>query len=183
MALDQGYIGVTNDPKRRWAEHNNFRYDYPIQRAIKKYGDLLIYEVIGQFDSQHDALWQEYTLRPFKSIGWNIRIGGSKSPSAGGHSEETKRKIGIANSKRLVKEETRVKHSLIAKSRVRLPIKPVDIYLNNSVIATRVSLSNWAKENKVSVGLMYETLKANLSLPSSRTNVHQTKGFYARYSA
>jgi hypothetical protein len=182
MGLDEGYVGVTTDPKRRWSEHRNFRYNYPIQKAIKKYGEKLTYQIIGCFDSEEEALWQEYTLRPFKSIGWNIRVGGVKSPSAGGHTEETKRKIGVANSKRIIKDETRFKQSFIAKNRPKKVLKPVDIYLAGEKVASRVSVVAWAKSNKVSIRLLYETLKANPDLPSSRTNVHQTKGFYARYS-
>lgn len=184
MGLDQGYVGISIDPVRRWKEHQELRYTYPIQKAIKKYGDKVFYRIIAVFDTENEALWQEYTLRPFPRIGWNILRGGTKCPSSNGHSKETMAKIAIANSKRVYKEETRQKQSLIAKARVKpTRTRPVNVfdYKSGKVVSESVLLGVWARENKVSTRLMYETLKADFLKRSSRNNVHQTKGYYARY--
>lgn len=144
MGLDEGYVGISIDPQRRWKEHHSSRYDYPLQRAIKKYKDKILYIILGVFESEDQARWQEYTLRPFPQIGWNILRGGMKCPSSNGHSQETRDKIALANSKRVVTEETKKKQSDYAKNRAKPTyIRPVNIfcYETRKIVFSNVLLS------------------------------------------
>jgi len=83
--LTQGYIGVSNDPKRRLAEHFNiskFRNDKNpfFGRILNKYSSELIQTII--FIGTEEACYAlEEELRPAKNIGWNANVGGSRPPS------------------------------------------------------------------------------------------------------
>lgn len=81
----QGYIGVTNDLKRRHNEHkysSNKRNKTYIcthfTNAINLYGgiDKLIKEVLHEQDSYEEVYTLERKYRPSIDIGWNIAVGG-----------------------------------------------------------------------------------------------------------
>lgn len=93
------YIGQTNDPDYRWRQHCSYAIkDYKnkqyIHRAMGKHGvENFIFEVIAMCRTPKDTneiegiLIEQYNSRD-KTIGYNIRFGGSNSP----HAEETKEK-------------------------------------------------------------------------------------------
>lgn len=116
----QGYIGVSVNPHTRFIAHqcharkkNSPAYNYPICRAIRKYGEDLKHEIIFR-GSITDAYAMEELLRPEPGISWNISKGGDVSHTLGikqskelikkrmdarkgyCHSEETKRKLSLA---------------------------------------------------------------------------------------
>lgn len=84
----QGYVGVSNDPKRRMAEHKNssaIRNDKNpfFGRVLNKYPDKIIQTVI--FYGTKEACYSlEESLRPLKNIGWNVNKGGSCPPTKRG---------------------------------------------------------------------------------------------------
>jgi group I intron endonuclease len=105
--FSQGYIGVSQDAKKRWEQHFKRSENTYLRNAINKYGwDNLVKEIvlIGDKDYCFDI---EKKLRPFVSIGWNIVEGGGNPPRSkkgmnlgrtawnkGGFlSEETKKQI------------------------------------------------------------------------------------------
>lgn len=94
----EGYIGITNSPKARHYIHTSGRSESLIlQNAFTKYGvENIIKEVVFQ-GTREECEQKEYELRPSCNIGWNICIGGGKTPINKGHSEETKRKISKSN--------------------------------------------------------------------------------------
>lgn len=81
----QGYIGVSNNPKRRMSEHKNssiLRNDKnPLFcRMLYKHLDTIVQTII--FVGTEEACYSfEQELRPIKNVGWNANKGGSKPPS------------------------------------------------------------------------------------------------------
>lgn len=83
----QGYVGVTNNPNRRIANHrtklrNNKHENVHFQRAYAIDEDLII-EYLKEGTEQECYTYEEQ-LRPNVGIGWNINKGGAKPPSAAG---------------------------------------------------------------------------------------------------
>ena len=102
--FSQGYIGVSNNTKLRWREHETRTGNAHLKRAIAKYSwDNLVKEVIVIADELY-CLAVEFKLRSADKIGWNIVAGGGMPPSSRGKkficSEETKVKLRIANAGR-----------------------------------------------------------------------------------
>ena len=80
--FSQGYIGVSNNTKKRWNTHKIATENIYLQRAIKKYGwDSLIKEVVVIADRLY-CLAIECKLRSSAAIGWNIVAGGGMPPSS-----------------------------------------------------------------------------------------------------
>ena len=98
------YIGQTSqDPKKRWDNGHGYETSPRFFNAILKYGwDNFEHIIIEKNLSQEEANQLEIKLiKQYKTqndeYGYNITSGGQNFF----HSEETKRKIGIANSKAL----------------------------------------------------------------------------------
>ena len=75
QSWDEGYIGVSIDPNRRFSEHQNPKHQYRLHEEIKKYGSNIIYDIIyvGTNESCYNL---EQDLRPTAHIGWNVAAGG-----------------------------------------------------------------------------------------------------------
>jgi predicted GIY-YIG superfamily endonuclease len=201
MSLDEGYVGVTNRPLERFEEHKKSRYNPYLRRAMQKYKGQLIFQILDVFEDRHEAPWLEYTLRPFRQIGWNIAVGGETPPRWAGktHAECTKKKMSASAKGRVISVEQREKISKkltgIKYSEERIarlnPItgtkhhnaKPCNIYDNKTgeLLAECVTVNGWAKENGVQQSALSLTAKADRSKPSNQKNRHHTKGVYARY--
>jgi len=86
--FEQGYIGVSINPKHRlWEHHNdvkkNTHCNPHLSRSIQKYSDQIIQTII--LKGTNDYCYQvEELLRPTKHIGWNINKGGDCPPSGKG---------------------------------------------------------------------------------------------------
>ena len=87
---NDGYIGVSINPTRRFFEHQNPKKRYKLHNEMFNYGSQIIYDIIytGTEESCYDF---ERELRPTAYIGWNIAAGG-----IGGTSELLK---GVKKSK------------------------------------------------------------------------------------
>jgi group I intron endonuclease len=114
--FSQGYIGISSNVKKRWYDHKNNPSNAHLKHAIDKYGwDNLIKQVLIIADEAY-CLAMELKLRATKQIGWNLVEGGGKPPSSLGKkfvkSEETRRKLSIANMGRKHKPETQAKINL-----------------------------------------------------------------------
>jgi len=80
--IDTGYIGITNNPVRRQAEHWSAltlqsHKNYKLQKAFDEQPDDLEFIIYKEFPERKSAELLEETLRPYKNIGWNIAVGGS----------------------------------------------------------------------------------------------------------
>jgi len=77
----QGYIGVSNNTKRRFRSHEVRSGNNHLKNAIVKYGwDNLIKEVILVADKAY-CLMIEAKLRAENQIGWNLIKGGGMPPN------------------------------------------------------------------------------------------------------
>jgi hypothetical protein len=136
----QGYVGVTNDIKRRMREHTNRKENPILENVFIKYQNIVVDILfVGVYDYCYEV---EREYRPFREIGWNISEGGIKPPNLKGtkksldtrmkmstnnvgfkdkkHSFETKLKMSETRKKiggRPHTEETKKKLSEIAKLR------------------------------------------------------------------
>jgi len=108
--FSQGYVGVSNNVKKRWSDHAWKAQNTHLANAINKYGwDNLVKEVVLIADDGY-CLDIESKLRPTNNIGWNITFGGGMPPSTKGKilgpmSEETKAKVSAAKKGRKHKPE------------------------------------------------------------------------------
>jgi phage FluMu protein Com len=99
--FSQGYIGVSNNVKKRWYGHKLKPQNGHFSNAVNKYGwDNLVKKVILIGEEKY-CLDVELKLRPEKKIGWNLVAGGGKPPSSLGRkfgpmSAETKAKVSAA---------------------------------------------------------------------------------------
>lgn len=165
--LDEGYIGITVDPKERWSRHRSKNSDSnPIlKRAIAKYNPN--FKIVASFDTLEEALWQEFTLRPFDKMGWNLVKGGGLPPNNGGWNKGKKTPKAV-----------RKKQSEVRKGRFKGADHPraklANIYTrdDNVLVAESVAISGWAKENGYHPTHLSNTAK-------NHTTYH--KGLYARY--
>lgn len=83
----QGYVGVTNNLKRRITNHlsklrNEHHDNQHFQRAFNLDDDLVV-DILFEGDEEQCYLL-EHQLRPKQNVGWNINVGGTKPPSAHG---------------------------------------------------------------------------------------------------
>lgn len=112
--FSQGYVGVSNNPEKRWNGHRLSPQKGYFANAINKYGwDSLVKKVVLIGDEKY-CLEIEQKLRPAEQIGWNIVAGGGKPPSSlgkkfGAKSDEVKAKISLANKGRRHKPEIEAK--------------------------------------------------------------------------
>ena len=84
----QGYVGVSNNPNRRFNEHLNVSKTSNdknpfFSRIIQKYSNTLIQTILFQGTEEACYLLEEQ-LRPVKNIAWNANKGGFKPPSKTG---------------------------------------------------------------------------------------------------
>lgn len=192
MGLDQGYVGITNNPIRRWSAHTTaHNHNNLFKNNLKKYKDKVVRVILAVFDTREDALWLEFTLRPTPNIGWNIQTGGGPSSVM---SEDTRTKISNALKGRKVSymteegkasqrekmlgrkasSETKSKLSAQRQGRNNNAARPVNIYLfeDNTLVAKDVLMSDFCKDHDLHKGHLCSTAKGKLK---------QHKGFYARY--
>jgi len=192
MGLDEGYIGITNNPQRRWGAHGTKNNTNALfKNKLKKHSEKIIRVILDVFETRHEALWLEKTLRPLPAIGWNLQAGGGPSSDM---SNETKAKISTSlkgrnvsvmteAGKRAWQEkmvgrkasiETKKKLSDCRIGRDNPAARPVNIYSypDNSLVSSDVLMADFCKANSLHKGHLCDTAKGNL---------RQHKGFYARY--
>jgi predicted GIY-YIG superfamily endonuclease len=79
--MTQGYIGVTNNSDRRFAQHSRSKENPHFVFAIKKYGWNNLIKTQILIAEEEYCLDIERKLRPNNSIGWNCIAGGGKPPN------------------------------------------------------------------------------------------------------
>jgi predicted GIY-YIG superfamily endonuclease len=97
----QGYVGITNNTKKRFEGHKNRPANAHLKHAIKKYGwDNLLKTVILVADETY-CLMIETKLRAENKIGWNLVKGGGMPPifnkSGWKHTKESNEKNRLAH--------------------------------------------------------------------------------------
>lgn len=203
MGLHEGYVGISRNPKERWRKHSRKNSKSIVSGKINKYKDDIRYTILAVFDTEDEARWLEYCLRPQKYIGWNIAVGGAKCPMDGikNHSKETRKKMSKSHTGLSWSEERwknfhtkprktwklSKEHIERLKGRnlgIKSPLaRPVNLYNfdTDEIVAENVVIRQWCRDNNMSHRGLYQTLKADNSKPSSKYNVRHSKGIYARY--
>lgn len=107
---NKSYIGKTGWVKTRITSHFRCATDSYISRAIKQHGARKFdWEVVCSCDTEDDLNAQEvYYIKHLNTLapdGYNLRAGGE----GGTHHPETRKKIGLSNTGRVVSESTRLK--------------------------------------------------------------------------
>ena len=115
----EGYIGVSVRPvMNRFSAHKNSvkrGSKHHVHCAIRKYGESIIVDTLLE-GSEECCYLMEYKLRPEPDIGWNTIIGGKSTGSTGRKaSEETRKKMSLAQSGRKMSEEAKAKMSKAKK--------------------------------------------------------------------
>lgn len=78
--LKDGYVGVTKNRKKRFNTHLSGKSSPKLTRALKKYKDDIVFDIIEQCNTKEEACEIEAHLRPTSQIGWNIAPGGGYPP-------------------------------------------------------------------------------------------------------
>lgn len=202
MGLDEGYVGITINPKERWRKHKKKNNKSIVSGKIRKYGDKIKYTILSVFETEDEARWLEYTLRHNMYMGWNIAIGGAKCPMHGinGHTEETKKKMSESHKGTKWSKERKEKYvspligTKLSPERIQkmredftghkhTKSRPVNLYdfYTDELVAENVVIRDYCRQNNLSHSGLYHSLKADHSKPSSKHNVRHSKGIYARY--
>ncbi len=118
------YIGITSQKlKKRWQNGRGYLNNDYFSKAISKYGwKSFEHEILFSNLSKEEAERKEIDLISIyksnqRKYGYNIENGGN---SIGKHSDETNKKIGIANSGKHPSDEVRLKMSLSHKGQPSL---------------------------------------------------------------
>jgi hypothetical protein len=112
--LKDGYIGVSaKTASKRYLVHKNAAKngsEYPVHRAIRKYGEALIVSILVEGPSKY-CYEIEAKLRPKFNIGWNIASGGGH----GGFPLSIESRSKISQARKNFSQETKDKLALIPK--------------------------------------------------------------------
>lgn len=94
----EGYVGVTNDVKRRLGAHKRGGNSH-LSNAFNKYNSDVVCDVILKGGSEY-CLMIEAILRPNDNIGWNIAKGGGMPPNQSGVLKSSDQKKKMSESRR-----------------------------------------------------------------------------------
>lgn len=162
----QGYVGLTQDLRRRLIEHKRYLRKNPnttthFYQAVKKYGwDNLITDEIDTYTTDEEGYIKEFNLRPTENIGWNTKVGGQSVPSKCSvareklrgrkHTEETKRLISRNNSIRELTEGGK-KNVADSMRRVTLEysVRDWEIITPEGEVLVITNLNQWCRDNNI----------------------------------
>ncbi len=141
---NQGYIGVTSQTlekrQKKHFEDTKANSQYTFHRAIRKYNNKIIWDVVAEYENEKDAYSFENQLRPKENIGWNNAIGGGKPPVAkkGRKHKGFIRKIEQEDINYILKSNessnSLAKKYNVAKSSILRLRKKHNIFLENNLI-------------------------------------------------
>jgi group I intron endonuclease len=129
IANNKVYIGISKDVEKRWKKHlqisNNTKskHNYAIHKAIKKYGqENFSLIILKSLETLNEAKLSEINYiskykSNIKNFGYNLTIGGEGVSKP--MSEQTKKKISLANTGKIRTQETKNKISISNKGKKR----------------------------------------------------------------
>lgn len=149
----EGYVGITTNYGERFRVHKGLYNEkcLHLSRAIKKYGDRLVYDVVLEAAYGYCAT-VESKLRAVRNIGWNIAVGGV---------------FPLFGSKMSKEGREKQKASVSKKANVYE-------YKTNILVAEGVVVTEWAKAN----GCINSCLCRTAYKSEGRK---QHKGYYIEY--
>ena len=137
VSINEGYIGITLDFKKRMISHKKSKGKTHFKNAISKYGyDNLIKEILYESLTLEKALFLEDMYRPTQNIGWNSQKGGI---------------IGVEKEWYLI-EENKLKHSNNTSLATKKWISEKDSKEKRSLRAKKSWADNIKSYENISVG-------------------------------
>jgi len=127
----EGYIGISNDPTKRFVEHKKYSKDNNMVKGAIQKGAFI--EILHNNLSENDALEIEKSYRPKELIGWNLCEGGQMPPKRLGVKYKEGKQILKGEDRTEVQQKASKKHSEKmrgnipwnkGKSGFRGPVKP-----------------------------------------------------------
>ncbi|KJR15256.1 hypothetical protein [Vibrio parahaemolyticus] len=145
--LEEGYIGVSNDPYYRFLSHKRDlkRQNPHLSRALQIYPDINM--VLINKGTREEMLNKEYELRPHKKIGWNIECGGGMPPSHSGFK---------------IKPESIAKRELTRKERPDNRNKPFILFNPQGERITGRCVRDYQTDIKTSTTHLYRLMKGEI---------------------
>jgi predicted GIY-YIG superfamily endonuclease len=105
----EGYIGISNDPKKRFVEHKKYSKDNNMVKGAIQKGAFI--EILHSNLSENNALEIEKSYRPKELIGWNLCEGGQMPPKRLGVKYKEGKQILKGNSRTEKQKESSNNHS------------------------------------------------------------------------
>lgn len=163
------YIGITKDIKERWKNGAGYIHQKYFYKAIKKYGwENIKHEILADGVSREQAVsLEKFFIKLFKSndkqFGYNMTDGGDGIDGYH-HTDETKKKIGIASHERTRSEETKRRQSEAAKKRPKYKLKLSDELKEKK---SRIAKEMWSDES-YKKAMLEKIQKASIGKPSAK---------------
>lgn len=116
--LSKGYIGISNNPTKRYQAHQRGGHNVHLDNALTKYADVDM--VVLTKGSRREMLDMEEYLRPTKHIGWNVAAGGCMPPTWDEIKDPVAKKKAISEklTGKIVSASTRLKLSIASTGKV-----------------------------------------------------------------
>lgn len=164
---EDGYVGVSNDPHRRFKEHKNSK-NLLLKEGMDNPDVLMDILFVGSYDC---ALLRERCFRPRPNMGWNINTGGKAPPNQKGNpkTERTKKLMSQNNVGMIGKkhsEQTKENMRLTRKGRIGIP----------HTEETKKKLSEIAKNRKINPMSGRKHSPETRLLISNKIRKHTEKG-------
>jgi group I intron endonuclease len=118
--MGQGYIGVSKNAEKRFAQHLKRPQNRHLKFVIKKYGWENLNKSILLYADKSYCLEIEKKLRPTDQIGWNLVAGGGHPPVLTGPQPKLRGRPSWNKGKKL-SAETRAKLSAATKKQMSDP--------------------------------------------------------------
>jgi predicted GIY-YIG superfamily endonuclease len=112
---NDGYIGISKNPLKRFKEHKNSKDNNKVKGAIKNGA---IIEIICNGLSLIEALEMEKSYRPKELIGWNLCEGGQLPPSKNGKKYKEGKQILKGENRTNKQKEASKNHSKKMKGNI-----------------------------------------------------------------
>ena len=115
LANQRVYVGQSKNVRRRLTGHrsllNNCKHgNQYLQNAFNKYGkDKFVFRSVEYCEVENLTEKEEYWIEQFNSMNPNRGYNLSRAKTHGGHSEETRAKIGKGHKGKIISEEQRAK--------------------------------------------------------------------------
>jgi hypothetical protein len=152
--LTEGYVGISNDPQRRFEEHKD------------RFGS--VKEVVFTFETRQEAKDKEAELRPRWNIGKNI--------APGGQAGNRPRGIHTSGWKQNISEEKIEEKRLLAKTNERFakPRRPFT-YEGETFPSMLIAYDTLAERHGLKRGSVMYRIKNNVPLDKTQNEIMSVK--------
>lgn len=124
----QGYVGISNDPERRYKEHLTACVNEHLQHAFNLYDDIEL-SILHKCATRQESCELELMYRPKVNVGWNI-IKGGDSPPRNHLTDDVRNRISQTHKTRGTNPYSANTHSPEAIARRKLAVKGMYWFYN-----------------------------------------------------